>query len=140
MGNYRYFYFPNITTLIYESFWCIYVQLRHILPILFNSLWININMMWGSVSSHAHRLCPHCSSPGFKSWPGAVCCVSLPLSQSVLSLKTYKGQKNPNVLHSAQHTHTQKNPHEKKSFSQEKMFSVGFIHEKVHYTTGHDTC
>lgn len=79
--------------------------------------------MWGSVSSHAHRLCPHCSSPGFKSWPGAVCCVSLPLSQSVLSLKTYKGQKNPNVLHSAQHTHTHKKiPMKKKVSAKKKCF------------------
>ena len=31
-------------------------------------------------SSHVQRLCPHCSRPGFNSWLGTLCCVSLPLS------------------------------------------------------------
>ena len=40
------------------------------------------------------RLCPHCNGPGFESQPGALCCVSLPLSVSYLSraVLSIKGQ------------------------------------------------
>ena len=35
---------------------------------------------WVERASHVQRLCPRGSGPGFQSWPGALCCVSLPLS------------------------------------------------------------
>ena len=69
-------------------------------------------------ASHVQRLCPHSSSLGFRSRPGALCCTSPPpppppplpplspppppqhppilfpvISEAVLSIKLYKGQK-----------------------------------------------
>ena len=41
-------------------------------------------------ASHVQRLCPHCRKPGFVSWRGALCCVSLPLLIFIMSFSHHQ--------------------------------------------------
>ena len=60
--------------------------------ILFNIIWHVAKWrlaQWVEWASHAQRLCPRCSGPGFEPWPGALCCVSLPLALNLFPVISF---------------------------------------------------